>query len=56
MQTEWPTVAEAKAAFDTMAEGGEVQMPFGPTSWAAGFGMARDRFGVPWMFDCGSES
>lgn len=39
VQTEWPTVEQAKAAFDKIGEGGEVQMPFGPTSWAAGFGI-----------------
>ena len=24
-------------------------MPYGPTFWAAGFGMLVDQFGVPWM-------
>ena len=55
VQTEWPTVAQARAAFEKIGEGGEVQMPFGPTSWAKGFGMVRDRFGVSWIFNCAGE-
>lgn len=42
-------VAEGKRLFDALAQGGETVMPFGATFWAAGFGMARDRFGTPWM-------
>lgn len=47
----YPDLAEARRAFDTLAEGGTVQMPFGPTFWAEGFGMLRDRFGTPWMIN-----
>jgi PhnB protein len=43
--------ADAKRAFDALAEGGEVSLPFGPTFWSTGFGMCTDRFGVPWMVD-----
>ncbi|WP_255990133.1 VOC family protein [Chitinolyticbacter albus] len=43
------TQEEGRRLFDALAEGGEVQMPYGPTFWAQGFGMLRDRFGVPWM-------
>ncbi|MBB5202716.1 PhnB protein [Inhella inkyongensis] len=43
------SVDEARALFDALAAGGQVQMPFEPTFWAAGFGMLVDRFGVPWM-------
>lgn len=38
-----------QAAFDALADGGEVRMPFGPTFWQDGFGMVVDRFGVGWM-------
>ena len=24
-------------------------MPYGPTFWASGFGMVKDRFGIHWM-------
>jgi PhnB protein len=38
--------------FNTLAEGGNVQMPFQKTFWASGFGMCVDRFGIPWMVNC----
>lgn len=44
--------AQARKAFDALAEGGKVGMPFGETFWAAGFGMLTDRFGVAWMVNC----
>jgi hypothetical protein len=28
-------------------------MPFGKTFWAKGFGMGTDKFGIPWMVNCG---
>lgn len=49
LQVEAAHVDEGRALFDRLAGGGEVSMPFEPTFWAAGFGMCRDKFGVPWM-------
>lgn len=43
----------AESAFNRLAEGGEITMPFAPTFWSAGFGMLTDRYGVCWMI--GSE-
>jgi PhnB protein len=40
---------EARKAFDALAEGGKVTMPFAPPFWGGHFGMLTDRFGVPWM-------
>lgn len=40
---------EAARIFQSLAEGGQTEMPFGPTFFAAGFGMCADRFGIPWM-------
>ncbi len=40
---------KAEQIFNKLAETGSVQMPFGPTFWAKGFGMCVDRFGIPWM-------
>jgi PhnB protein len=40
---------EAERVFDALAEGGEVRLPIGPTSWSPAFGMCVDRFGTPWM-------
>lgn len=41
--------ADAKRVFEALADGGEVGLPIGPTSWSPMFGMATDRFGTPWM-------
>jgi PhnB protein len=41
--------AEGQRAFEALAEGGKVEMPYQPTFFAAGFGMCVDRFGIPWM-------
>lgn len=41
--------AEADRVFNALAEGGQVQMPMGPTFWSPRFGMVADRFGVGWM-------
>jgi PhnB protein len=38
-----------KRVFEALADGGTVTLPFEPTFWAKGFGMVRDRFGIPWM-------
>ena len=43
---------KAKATFAALSEGGSVNMPFGPTFWAKGFGGCVDRFGTPWMVNC----
>ena len=42
---------EAKRIFDALAEGGEVRLPLGPTSWSPAFGMCVDRFGTSWLFN-----
>lgn len=44
-----PGFDTCKTAFDKLAEGGAVEMPFQETFWAKGFGMATDRFGTKWM-------
>jgi PhnB protein len=41
--------AKGEEVFNTLSENGQVQMPYQPTFWAAGFGMCVDRFGIPWM-------
>lgn len=42
----------AKSIFAALSENGSVNMPFGPTFWAKGFGGCVDRFGTPWMVNC----
>lgn len=44
-----PAAAEAQRIFAALAAGGTIVMPFEKTFWSPGFGMAVDRFGVPWM-------
>lgn len=41
--------AESEKLFQTLAEGGAVTMPFQKTFWSSGFGMLKDKYGVPWM-------
>ena len=53
LQVEDP--AEGERKFKALAEGGSVNMPFGQTFWAKGFGMCVDQFGVPWMVNCPLE-
>lgn len=49
LSLQYPTAAEGKRAFDALAVGGKVTMPFDKTFWAEGFGMLTDKFGVAWM-------
>lgn len=44
-----PTEAEAKRAFDALADGGQVKMPLAKTFWSPCFGAVTDRFGLGWM-------
>jgi PhnB protein len=44
-----PDAAAADALFAALAEGGQVNMPLGPTFWSPRFGMLSDRYGVSWM-------
>ena len=41
--------AEAERKFNALAEGGNLNMPFGKTFFSKGFGMCVDQFGIPWM-------
>jgi len=56
IQLDIASVAEGRATFEKLADGGSVVMPFETTFWAAGFGMCRDRFGVPWMVNVAAPS
>jgi PhnB protein len=47
--------AEGERIFNALKEGGTVQMPYEKTFWAERFAMVVDRFGVPWMINCGKE-
>jgi PhnB protein len=43
---------EAERIFNTLAEGGVIQMPVAKTFWATRFGMLVDKFGIQWMVNC----
>jgi PhnB protein len=45
--------AEAERIFNALAENGTVKMPLQQTFWATRFGMLTDRWGIPWMINCG---
>ena len=47
--------ADAKRRFDALAQGGQVQMPFGETFFAKAFGAVQDKFGVSWMVIAGQK-
>lgn len=48
---ETPNPADSEKLFHAIGEGGNITMPFQETFWSAGFGMLRDKYGVPWMFN-----
>jgi PhnB protein len=43
------TESEAHQAFNSLADGGRVEMPLGKTFWSPCFGMVTDRFNLGWM-------
>lgn len=45
--------ARAERIFNGLTEGGTIVMPLEPSFWARKFGMVTDRFGQPWMINCG---
>jgi PhnB protein len=48
--------AEAERIFSSLGEKGTLQMPLQETFWAIRFGMFVDRFGIPWMINCGKAA
>ena len=47
---------EGERVFNKLVENGKIQMAFQPTFWAKGFGMAIDRFGIPWIVNAGQPA
>jgi len=45
--------ADAERIFKALSEKGQVRMPMQQTFWGL-FGMTIDRFGTPWMVNCGA--
>ena len=51
----YPSAADAKKAFDTLASGGKVTMPLNDSFFADAFGTVTDRFGTPWIITGGMK-
>ncbi|CAG7636300.1 VOC family protein [Paenibacillus allorhizosphaerae] len=49
LSLEFATEAEARKAFDNLAEGGNVKHPLKPEFWGSLFGQIEDKFGINWM-------
>ena len=47
---------DAERIFRELAEDGSIVVPLGKTFWADRFGMVVDRFGVPWLINCGGAA
>jgi len=45
------SVEEGEDAFNALAEGGRITMPYSDTFWAKKFGMVVDRLGIPWIIN-----
>ena len=40
-----------ETTFTALSEGGKITMPMQDTFWGARFGMAKDKYGIHWMFN-----
>ncbi|WP_379152677.1 VOC family protein [Paenibacillus sp. sgz5001063] len=49
LNLEFAEEAEARQAFDNLAEGGVVKEALNPAFWGALFGHVQDKFGILWM-------
>ena len=50
------TRMETDKLFEALSEGGTVGMQLQEMFWGAYFGSCTDKFGVQWMFNCGSKN
>ncbi|HLF53144.1 VOC family protein [Flavobacterium sp.] len=46
------TRAETKKLFDSLSNGGKVEMELQDMFWGGYYGSCKDKFGVEWMFNC----
>jgi PhnB protein len=53
---EFDNVAEGECVFNVLAENGTVEMLFQQTFWTECWGMLVDKFGTPWMINCGQAT
>lgn len=50
------TRAETQRLYKALSEGGTAEMPLTDMFWGAYFGIAIDKFGTRWMFNCYSKT
>jgi PhnB protein len=50
------TREETKKLFESLSEGGRVDMELQEMFWGDYFGSCIDKFGVQWMFNCANKS
>ena len=48
--------SDAERIYADLVKGGRVVLPLEKTFWAERFGMAVDRFGIPWLINCEAET
>lgn len=48
--------SEAERIFRELSQDGSIRMPIQETFRAVRFGMLTDRYGIPWMVNCGKEA
>jgi PhnB protein len=46
---------DAERIFNELSKDGKIVMPLQKTFWADRFGMVVDRFGMPWVVNCGGS-
>jgi PhnB protein len=49
------TLPEAERLFNSLSEGGKVEMPLQEMFWGAHYGSLTDKFGVLWMVNCAKK-
>ena len=49
------SVDDGQHAFDALAEGGTVVVPYQKMFWGATFGQLTDKFGIEWMVNCSDD-
>jgi PhnB protein len=47
--------AETERLFNSLSEGGKVEMPLQDMFWGAYYGSCTDKFGTQWMFNCAAQ-
>ena len=50
------TRTETEKLFQSLSEGGKIEMPLQEMFWGDYFGSCKDKYGVQWMFNCSSKT